>query len=417
MVRVTDDLDVDAETFLVEEVPKPKEKASRDEISSSSDSLEVYMKQLNRFPVLTREQEVDLAKTILKNKAVIMRVFSEDRQILTVFYDLDAFHLSQSKKLFVNMLDDEATEEDVQKLHKKLLKLINARLQNKKANGLNTLIKNLHFSHSDLVRFTNLIKGGKNKTNFDELSQALSELELARKKLTECNLRLVFSRAKRFLNKGLSIEDLIQEGNLGLLKAIEKFDYKKGYKFSTYATWWIEQAFGRALANKSRLIRVPVHMVESINRVNRANRELEQALGRDPTTAELALRSGEPEPKVKKILSMIILKEKHLEDPIMEGGDKLIDFLHDENQEDPVEFLARKETQELVRKALASLAPRDEKIIRMRFGIGERKYNTLEDIGEVFDITRERVRQVQNKAVAKVSKFLKKRGSLTRGKK
>lgn len=272
--------------------------------------------------------------------------------------------------------------------------------------------------HDDLEEFAEDIIRCQNKIARIEAESKLTVVEIketnrrmsigeakarrAKKEMVEANLRLVISIAKKYTNRGLQFLDLIQEGNIGLMKAVDKFEYRRGYKFSTYATWWIRQAITRSIADQARTIRIPVHMIETINKLNRISRQMLQEMGREPQPDELAIRMELPEDKIRKVLK--IAKEPiSMETPIGDDEDShLGDFIKDENQDSPIDTATSQSLGEATKEVLSGLTAREAKVLRMRFGIGMNTDHTLEEVGKQFDVTRERIRQIEAKALRKL---------------
>jgi len=286
---------------------------------------------------------------------------------------------------------------------------IDQKLEPKGKKKLREEEKRLLLKHKEDIRKEIRVMASKLEQSADDLTLMLrtilegeAQAEQAKKELVEANLRLVVSIAKKYTNRGLQFLDLIQEGNIGLMKAVDKFEYRRGYKFSTYATWWIRQAITRAIADQARTIRIPVHMIETINKLIRTSRALVQELGREPTSEEIAQRMDIPVSKVRKVLK-IAQEPISLETPIGEEEDShLGDFIPDTNVLSPAESVINLNLKEQTDSVLRTLTPREERVIKMRFGVGEGSEHTLEEVGQSFAVTRERIRQIEAKALRKL---------------
>jgi RNA polymerase primary sigma factor len=278
------------------------------------------------------------------------------------------------------------------------------RVEGTRTNGNKDLRKELRQAKTNLAEFEDRIQATtmELRRSYQNIVMGEEQAEIAKRELIEANLRLVVSIAKKYTNRGLQFLDLIQEGNIGLMKAVDKFEYRRGYKFSTYATWWIRQAITRAIADQARTIRIPVHMIETINKLIRTSRQLVQEYGREPTSEEIAKRMEIPVVKVRKVLK-IAQEPISLETPIGEEEDShLGDFIEDRGVISPAEAVININLKEQTESVLKTLTPREEKVIKMRFGLDDGSEHTLEEVGQSFAVTRERIRQIEAKALRKL---------------
>ena len=406
MTEETEDKAVEEQLTIVETA------STYQSSDSNSQVLETYMKNLKKFPVLSKEEEIELAKSIKSGKDLLVDLIVNSPECLTELYFFQDYSFNQLKKIFKIDPNENVEEDFVRKKLNKLLKLLEKTISSQEDKDLKRLKKTLKILDLDLKALNRCLEPlseNKGSEVQETIKTAQNQILRAKNRLIECNLKLVFSQAKEYMNRGLQLEDLLQEGNLGLIKAIDKFDYTKGYKFSTYATWWIKQAFGRAIANKSRLVRVPVHMVETINKVNKATRKFIQKEGREPTEEELIALTKEDSDKIA-LIKNLSLNLKELDKPVTDSGDRLADFLIDKKSPNPYDLLEKKELGNVVRKLLSELPPRDEKIIRMRYGIGEKSEYTLEEIGNHHGLTRQRVEQIEKIYIQKLNTKVKRLG-------
>jgi RNA polymerase primary sigma factor len=380
-----------------------------DESQQDLESLELYMADLSKLPVLTKAEEIALAKQILAGKKKIIDLcVSSDSALSAIFDLLQASSVIVLRRFFAHVIEEDTTKEEVQQLADEVAALVTQKMAKK---SVTTVLKQhlykMSFTFEDLAPVCDILQATGDNKEVQSLNLAMKSATDAKNKLIECNLKLVFSRVKRFIGKGLSVEDLIQEGNIGLVRAVEKFDYTRGHKFSTYATWWIEQAFGRALADKSRLIRLPVHMVDDLNKIVKIKKALIQKLGREPSLSEISEESDVPLYKLE-ILHTVATDPKYLDEPVVANGDSLADFIPDYKNPDPFVVASQKELRSKVKRLLSRLDPINEKVIRMRFGIGETRSYNLEKIGARLNISRQAIEQREKRALEKLTRWLKK---------
>ena len=380
--------------------------------SETTQQIEVYMRSLAKYPLLTKQEEIDITLGLRRAKNEIIKICLEYPVALNEFYalikDASSFKV---KKIFTYQLDETVTKTDIDVWTKELLELILEKIKKKpksSAKLLDKLVK-LQFTLEDLAVIYKPLKDEGDMP--DKLITHVKEAREAKNKMINSNLKLVFSRAKRFIGKGLSLEELIQEGNIGLIKAVEKFNPDRSYKFSTFAVWWIEQACSRAIADKAKLIRIPVHMIESINKSRKQYAQMAKDLGRNPTKQEFLDESGMESEKFSKIQE-IMVKPVYLSDPITEEGDTLESVIADTKIDSPFKILEKKELNQHVRRLLSKLSPVDEKVIRMRFGIGEKREHTLEELTETFGVTKQALSQREINAIGRMIKIIKVKGGL-----
>uniref|UniRef100_A0A7C4AJC0 RNA polymerase sigma factor SigA n=1 Tax=Thermodesulfovibrio aggregans TaxID=86166 RepID=A0A7C4AJC0_9BACT len=382
------------------------------------DLVQAYFNSMGDIPILTKEEEVELAKKLQEGKNIIRETVIELPIYKKVFEEINKEEESET------LTEDEKAEEalnrtiirlenlinDLERVEEKIkeygsLKDFRKKISEMKKTGKYTKqIGNLHKEvSSEIKRIENEagLKIDELKNIWQKIYKAKCLIEETKNELITRNLRLVVNIAKNYVGRGLPLLDLIEEGNIGLMKAVDKFKYEKGFKFSTYATWWIRQAITRALIDQTKTIRVPVHMMEFYNRVTKASRELTQQLGREPSNEEIADKLGVPVRKVEEVFRAI-QDPIGLQTPIGDEDTELEDFIGDKVSPSPVFEAERAELSEHIQRILKTLTPKEEKVIKMRFGIGEDRDHTLEEVGRYLSITRERVRQIETKALRKL---------------
>ena len=433
--------DIEAKTIEHKKLIRPAGLAGESRYTQTDDPVKMYLRQMGQIPLLTREQELTIAKKIKSTEEKFRKMVLSAKMVKLYVVDIfdDAYEKNINLDEVLNM-DLDANYSSVKRKTSFLLqRLKRAHSSDRitktllKLNLATPIVEDLanklkeYFSDVDRLdrQLSSTKKIGKLKRNalnkkrrevensygdkFDMVKVWLRELKAseskflkAKKELVAANLRLVVSIAKKYTNRGLSFLDLIQEGNIGLMKAVDKFEYKRGYKFSTYATWWIRQAITRSIADQSRTIRIPVHMTETINKLIRVSRTLVQETGREPTPEEIAHSMKIPVSKVRGILK-IAQEPISLQTPVGDEGDTNFgDFIEDKRAISPANATAYTMLKEQMDDVLSTLTEREKKVLRLRFGIGDGYPRTLEEVGAVFRVTRERVRQIEAKALKKL---------------
>jgi RNA polymerase primary sigma factor len=356
----------------------------------TKDAINKLAEIFRQFRLVTKQYN-----ELIGNMCEVMdKVKVQDRSIRKILVDNCRMKVEDFKRYYANSKKESSMEwfEKIIKLKKPFVEKVKTY-----ESSIRQSVERLHEIETDT---------GLSITQIREINRNMmlgnAKAKKAKKEMVEANLRLVISIAKKYTNRGLQFLDLIQEGNIGLMKAVDKFEYRRGYKFSTYATWWIRQAITRSIADQARIIRIPVHMIETINKLNRVSRQILQETGHEPTPEELAKKMGYPEEKIRKVMK--ISKEPiSMETPIGDDEDSHIgDFIEDGSLPLPADVATAESLKAVVEQVLAGLSPREAKVLRMRFGIGMNTDHTLEEVGRQFDVTRERIRQIEAKALRKL---------------
>lgn len=399
-----------------EEVALPEEEIEEEveEYEKTEDLVQAYFHSMGDISILTRYEETELAKKLEEGKEIIKAIVTS----LPIYKDSE--EEPEEEPIPEEVRADELLLRTINRLEKLMgqvavidkklprgssLKELRKAISEKKKKGINA--KKLEAAAKDVqqeyrkIESEIGIKADEFKEMWNRVSKAKALMLEAKNELITRNLRLVVNIAKNYVGRGLPLLDLIQEGNIGLMKAVDKFKYEKGFKFSTYATWWIRQAITRALIDQTKTIRVPVHMMEFYNRVTKASRELTQQLGREPTNDEIAKKLAVPTRKVEDVFRAI-QDPIALQTPVGDENTELEDFIGDKNSPSPYSDAERNEISEQMQQILKTLTPKEERVIRMRFGIGADRDHTLEEVGRHLSITRERVRQIEAKALRKL---------------